>query len=351
MKTFIILTLIAICSSHILLNDFELQKKTIRDDLIETINNSQTSWKAGINNKFADSTLKEFQNYLGALETPRKVLETEVPQMIHLESMELPTNFDLREAWPQCESIKEIRDQSTCGSCWAFGAAETMSDRICIHSNGKFQTRISTEDILTCCGYSCGFGCNGGYPIAAFQFWERHGVVTGDLAGDNQWCQPYAFASCEHHVKGKLAPCGPSQPTPKCKKTCNSDYGKDYQSDKNYGSAYSVRSSEDAIMQEIFKNGSVEGAFTVYEDFPTYRSGVYRHTTGSALGGHAIKLIGWGVENGDKYWLIANSWNEDWGDKGLFKIVRGENHCGIEAGIVAGIPKFNNRDLKFLEDY
>ena len=34
------------------------------------------------------------------------------------------------------------------------------------------------------------------------------------------------------------------------------------------------------------------------------------------LGGHAIRILGWGTENGTPYWLVANSWNTDWGDKG-----------------------------------
>lgn len=93
------------------------------------------------------------------------------------------------------------------------------------------------------------------------------------------------------------------------------------------------------MMSEIFKNGPIEGAFTVYEDFLAYKSGVYKHTTGSQLGGHAIKIIGWGVENGTKYWLIVNSWNEGWGDKGTFKILRGSNHCGIENSSNAGVVK------------
>ncbi len=84
-------------------------------------------------------------------------------------------------------------------------------------------------------------------------------------------------------------------------------------------------------------NGPVTAAFTVYEDFPTYSSGVYQHTTGSALGGHAIKIIGWGVESGTPYWTVANSWNESWGDNGTFKILRGVNHCGIESQVVAGL--------------
>ena len=44
--------------------------------------------------------------------------------------------------------------------------------------------------------------------------------------------------------------------------------------------------------------------------------GVYKHETGEFLGGHAVKILGWGVEDGMDYWLVANSWNADWGDEG-----------------------------------
>lgn len=44
--------------------------------------------------------------------------------------------------------------------------------------------------------------------------------------------------------------------------------------------------------------------------------GVYQHVTGEMLGGHAVKIFGWGEEKGTPYWLAANSWNDDWGDKG-----------------------------------
>lgn len=86
-------------------------------------------------------------------------------------------------------------------------------------------------------------------------------------------------------------------------------------------------------------NGPVEGAFTVYEDLILYKSGVYEHVHGKPLGGHAIRILGWGVENNTPYWTVANSWNSDWGDNGFFKILRGENHCGIEDSISAGLPK------------
>lgn len=67
--------------------------------------------------------------------------------------------------------------------------------------------------------------------------------------------------------------------------------------------------------------------------------GVYQHESGGELGGHAIRILGWGEDNGTPYWLVANSWNNDWGDKGYFKILRGEDECGIESSIAAGLPK------------
>lgn len=68
-------------------------------------------------------------------------------------------------------------------------------------------------------------------------------------------------------------------------------------------------------------------------------TGVYQHVTGSALGGHAIRILGWGIEKGTPYWLIANSWNSDWGDNGYVRILQGKDECGIESSISAGLPR------------
>merc|ERR1712055_195106 len=129
--------------------------------------------------------------------------------------------------------------------------------------------------------------------------------------------------------------------TPKCHRKCeNPDYSVPYNKDKTYGSnSYSLENNEAQIQMELMTNGPAEGAFTVFEDFPNYKSGVYQHVAGKPLGGHAIRILGWGVEADTPYWLVANSWNYDWGDNGTFKILRGKDHCGIESGVVAGLPK------------
>ena len=70
----------------------------------------------------------------------------------------------------------------------------------------------------------------------------------------------------------------------------------------------------------------------------TYKSGIYQHVEGKALGGHAVKLVGWGVEDGVEYWKIANSWNETWGEDGYFRIIAGKNECEIEEHGVTAMP-------------
>jgi cathepsin B len=248
----------------------------------------------------------------------------------------LPTNFDARTQWPDCPTIGEVRDQSTCGSCWAFGAVESISDRYCIQK--KEVVRISAQDMLTCCD-ECGMGCDGGYPSAAWQFWVDQGLVTGGLYGDDKTCRPYSLKPCDHHTTGKYGPCGESVPTPDCEQSCSNGYPKSYDEDKHYGSeAYSVQGVEE-IQKEIQTNGPVEADFDVYDDFLNYKTGVYQRTSDNFLGGHAIRILGWGEEDGTPYWLIANSWNEGWGDHGFFKIIRGQDECGIEDDINAGTPK------------
>jgi len=79
------------------------------------------------------------------------------------------------------------------------------------------------------------------------------------------------------------------------------------------------------------EGGPLEVAFTVYSDFENYAGGIYQHKSGGMAGGHAVKMVGWGVENGVKYWKIANSWNPYWGEKGYFRIIRGQDEGGIES--------------------
>jgi cathepsin B len=287
-------------------------------------------WTPGRNKYFYGQTKEQMAKLMGT----KMDMKPMAPMVFPQTSQALPDTFDARTNWNNCPSIAFIRDQASCGSCWAVSSAEAMSDRICIGSNGKTQVYVSDEDLMTCCK-NCGEGCDGGYPIQAWKYWQKTGLVTGGPYGSNQGCQPYEIPPCGSDGCG-----GTDTKTPSCSLTCESSYRTPFMNDKHYGaSAYTVGNGVTGMQQELFTNGPVVAAFNVYEDFYSYTSGVYHHIWGSLVGGHAVKVIGWGVEDDTPYWLVANSWNETWGMNGLFKIIRGTNDCDFESSIVAGLAK------------
>ena len=206
---------------------------------------------------------------------------------------------------------------------------------------GAWTELLSVSDTTGCCNFhECqSMGCNGGQVGTPWKWFTKKGVVSGGDYGDWELCYDYTMPQCAHHVDSKtLKPCEDiPQVAPTCDSSCPSNMRIEYSNDKNLATSsygFSTTDTENKIKADIAKYGTVTAAFTVYEDFPTYKSGVYQHTTGSALGGHAIKVIGWGKEDGTDYWLCVNSWNNTWGDEGLFKIKMGD--CGINKQMHAG---------------
>mmetsp|Transcript_12437 Transcript_12437/g.31219 ORF Transcript_12437/g.31219 Transcript_12437/m.31219 type:complete len:351 (-) Transcript_12437:95-1147(-) len=320
----------------------------INPQMVEAINNMKTTWKATVSTRFANATVADVKRMLGTVMPGEEgyYAPEEEKTVFATPNSAVPESFDVRTAWPECAAITgRVRDQSNCGSCWAFGSTEAFNDRSCIKT-GDAVTVLSAEDTLACCsGLHCQFsmGCNGGQPAGAWKWFTKTGVSTGgDYAdvGTGNSCKPYTLESCAHHVDppAGMKSCTelPEYDTPKCTSTCSeAAYGTAYSKDKKFASSsYSVSAAN--MQKELMEKGTLSVAMTVYEDFETYSSGVYQHVTGKNLGGHAIKMIGWGVENGTPYWLCVNSWNESWGENGTFKILRGSNECGIEGSVVAG---------------
>jgi len=266
-------------------------------------------------------------------------------------NMVIPESFDSATFWPQCsKSIGMIRDQSNCGCCWAFGGSEAASDRMCIATNASMLFPLSDQDICFNANYN---GCGGGQISTPWTYISSKGVVTGGLyknsegqdTGFKGMCSDFSLPHCHHHGPTKNDP-WPAEGTPGCPSehspqgptTCDptaSPAHSSFAADKITFAGRPVSASgEQAIQQMIMEAGPVETAFTVYSDFEDYDSGIYHHVSGSMAGGHAVKFVGWGVENGVKYWKVQNSWNPFWGEKGYFRIVRGNNEGGIESSVM-----------------
>ena len=307
-------------------------------NIVERINSLNTTWKAELYPIDIRPLLGVPIDFNSKLFTKERL---SIPARNITPIKDLPENFDLRNEYPYCNSLFEIRDQANCGSCWAVASVETMSDRHCIISKGVQKPILSASVVISCCSL-CGKGCSGGLPYEAFIYWLGAGIPTGGEYGDTQTCAPYFLPKCNHHLNDTGLPdCPPTTKEPSCNKTCQEEYDKEFKDDRYFASEYYTVKGEEELKTEIYERGSIEASYLVYEDFVNYKEGVYQHVDGELLGGHAIKIIGWGVENGVKYWLCVNSWNEFWGDKGTFKILRGVNHCGIEGNIVTGMPKLD----------
>lgn len=219
------------------------------------------------------------------------------------------SEFDSRTEWPG--KVHAIRDQGACGSCWAFGSSEALSDRFAIEGDDSSFPVLSPQYQVNC--DSSNFGCQGGYLDKAWTFLAKQGTVTDS-------CLPYTSGTT-----GKEGSC-PS--------TC-ANGNEEFTLYTAQNSAHPK--SQKNIQQEIQKNGPVETGFMVYQDFMSYKSGVYHHTTGGFLGGHAVKIVGWGSESGTDYWIVANSWGTSWGEEGYFRIAVGD--CGFEDQVYAGKAK------------
>lgn len=275
----------------------------VNENIVKKVKESGM-WKAHevSENPFANKSVEELKQYLGTYIVPTNGVYKKV------EVTGTPTDFDARTQWPNY--VHAVRDQQQCGSCWAFGASESFSDRFAISSSGKVNVILSPEDMVSC--DTTDYGCGGGYMENAWQYLQNTGIVADT-------CFPYTAGD------GTAAPCAT---------TCTD--GSAFTKYKCTQGSVVNPTTVDEIKSEIYNHGPVEGAFSVYEDFYSYTSGVYEHVTGGLLGGHAIKLLGFGTEDGKDYWLAANSWGSGWGMSGFFKIKQGD--CGINDQVFACTP-------------
>jgi len=128
------------------------------------------------------------------------------------------------------------------------------------------------------------FGCNGGFLVNTIDFLQTEGVASEE-------CMPYQDRDSS------------------CSFTCiNQD--KDYAKSKYFCKPGSLRilTTYEEIQRELLAKGPLMVGLSVYEDFSSYKSGIYRHVAGQMVGGHAIKMIGWGhsEEDGSLYWVCQN---------------------------------------------
>lgn len=222
--------------------------------------------------------------------------------------------FDLRSEFPDCPF--PVYSQQMCGACYADVVAGAGTDDLCFSNGGKpIATKLSPQSIISCAGLG---GCAGGSPYLATIWTQNTGLVEAAQC-------PYMSGTCAPQNDRDKDGCV----------DCKSLHVPNFSQSYKFRPVIIFSASEFAIRRHIEQRGSVMVIFIAHANFQEFfyahPSGIYDSIANSpSIGNHAVRLIGFGIEGDRKYWIAMNSWGNSWGNRGAFKILRGENLCLIE---------------------
>ncbi|CAG2111407.1 unnamed protein product [Medioppia subpectinata] len=261
----------------------------------ELFNSGLESYEMGVN-QFADLTDAEYKSMFSMPDPTVQKPALAEPYIADPESLSsVPKSFD----WRQSGKVTPVRNQGSCGSCWAFSVIAAIESAYAIKKN-KPGINLSEEQLVDCMNSKCG----GQLITKGFDYVKAHGVENEGQypykAGSGHYGKCTEKASAPHtHIKGY----------------------------KGLGHASGPNLATDGqIMAAIQANGPLSMQFNAAgNDFRNYKSGVITSNDMSWSAAHAVLLIGWGTEGGHDYWLFKNSWGTAWGAKGYFKMARGHN--------------------------
>lgn len=305
--------------------DILSQQFSITEDYVQAINEAQSSWRATVYPQWNSYTVGEMIARAGGLSSawPQRRKPGNVSEEVLRLASQLPPEFDWRNV-DGVNYVTEVRNQGSCGSCYAFASMDMLSSRLRVMTRNKIQVEFSPQDIIGCSEYSQ--GCGGGFPyLIAGWYAEDFGVVE-------EQCFPY---------QGIDTSCLTN-------KTCTRFYATNYY----YVGGYYGASNAPLMQLELVNHGPLAIGFEVYKDFFAYKSGIYHHVFSNNRDGltgeydpfelinHAVLIVGYGTDSasGEDYWIVKNSWGEEWGDNGYFKIRRGNDECGFESLALASTP-------------
>lgn len=286
------------------LNELEMRFSIFSKNLDEIIQhnlNSSHSFSMKIN-FFSDRTEDEIKALF-----PFGILKNNVRIQSHCDNFVsspsdlLPISID----WRDYDAVTMVKNQENCGSCWAFSATGAMEGAWAISK--KQLISLSEQQLVDCSKKYGNLGCNGGLMDNAFQYAIDNGMCSED----------------EYSYVAKTQTCS----------SCDSEV--------YISSCLDVPPNNPISLQHAVLLNPVSIAIEAdSKSFQSYANGVYSDVNCGTNLNHGVLIVGYGVENSIPYWLVKNSWGENWGDYGYIKILRSEEKndegiCGI-----AMVPSF-----------
>lgn len=197
------------------------------------------------------------------------------------EDVRIPTDFDWRLLIGS--GLQDIRNQGSCGSCWAF-AVTAVAEGLHILKHGHSPIDLAEQTLVSTC--SPAGNCSGGY-FDAFDYLRDQGLPA-------ESDDPYLArnSQCRSGLKSQLK----------------------IQSWGYIGSPDRSPTTEE-MKKAIYKYGPI--AVDVNGNFGSYSGGIYQNCRGGQTN-HMVVIEGWNDDEG--YWIMRNSWGREWGEDGYMRI-------------------------------
>ncbi|KAK6139003.1 hypothetical protein DH2020_027255 [Rehmannia glutinosa] len=255
------------------------------------------TYKLGLS-RFADLTNDEYRKtYLGTRpDAKRRFSKVKSDRYEPKVGDSLPESVD----WREKGAVAPVKDQGSCGSCWAFSTIASVEG---INQIVTGDLVTLSEQELVDCDTSYDEGCNGGLMDYAFQFIIKNGGI------DTEVDYPYTGRDgrCDTYRRNA--------------KVVSIDSYED------------VPANNENALKKAIANQPVSVAIEAGgRDFQLYESGIFSGKCGLDLD-HGVNVVGYGTENGADYWIVRNSWGASWGEKGYIRMKRNAEDksglCGI----------------------
>jgi len=266
--------------------------------------------------KFMDLTPIEFKNYLGFFPKPSSEESPVVTSDFQTSGRQMcsnSTNCDYSELG----AVSPVKDQGQCGSCWAFSATQAVETAW--YLNGNTLPILAPQELVDC--DKVDGGCNGGDTPTAYEFIISEGGMESEVEypytakdGKCSFSSSKVVASISNY-SWAIPPCSGLK-----NQKCNNQ-------------------DEASLWNFVQHQGPVSICVDA-EPWQTYTGGIFsgsncQHSYYSL--DHCVHLTGFGVDNGQKYWLVKNSWGTDWGEEGYIRLAYGQNVCGVADEVTIAI--------------
>eukprot|EP00057_Strongylocentrotus_purpuratus_P002480 XP_003724610.1 PREDICTED: cathepsin L1 [Strongylocentrotus purpuratus] len=281
----------------------EMERRMIWEDNLRIItkhnlehSQGKTTYRLGMN-EFGDMTNAEFV----ATRTMKKM--SGVPKVgqgstfLPSEFLQLPDSVD----WRTEGYVTPVKDQGQCGSCWAFSTVGALEGQHFVKTGTLVS--LSEQNLVDCSQAEGNDGCNGGWPAWADEYIKSNGGIDTEVG------YPYEGVDDSCHYR-------------------TSDVGATIT-----GFAEVEADSEKALEKALAQVGPISVCIDATQpSFQLYESGVYDEPDCSSTAlDHCVTAVGYdSTADGDKYYIVKNSWGTTWGQEGYIWMSRDkQKQCGI----------------------